>query len=93
MVIKFKDEADIVKQANDTIYDLASAVFSRNIKPALGNAHKVRAKTVWVNAVNMLYPNVPFGDFKHSGVGRQVGEYTLGLSEFPFPSLLRLRDL
>ena len=77
VVIKFKDEADIVKQANDTVYGLAAAVFSQNIQRALGTAHKIRAGTVWVNAANMLYPNVPFGGYKQSGIGRELGEYAL----------------
>ena len=77
VVIKFHDDADVIKQANDTVYGLAAAVFSQNISRALGTAHKIKAGTVWVNAANMLYPNVPFGGYKQSGIGRELGEYAL----------------
>ncbi|KAH9920551.1 aldehyde dehydrogenase [Epithele typhae] len=77
VVIKFKDDDDIVAQANDSIYGLAAAVFSQNITRALSTAHKLKAGTVWVNTYNMLYPNVPFGGYKQSGIGRELGEYAL----------------
>ena len=77
VLIKFKDEDDIVAQANDTIYGLAASVFSQNVTRALSTAHKLRAGTVWINTHNMLYPNVPFGGFKQSGIGRELGEYAL----------------
>ena len=77
VVIKFADEADIVRQANDTLYGLAASVFSTNINRALNTAHKINAGTVWVNCANTLYESVPFGGFKQSGVGREVGEYAL----------------
>ncbi|KAI1794460.1 aldehyde dehydrogenase [Ganoderma leucocontextum] len=77
VLIKFSDEVDIVRQANDTVYGLAAAVFSQNVARALGTAHKIKAGTVWVNAANVLYPNVPFGGYKQSGIGRELGEYAL----------------
>ena len=77
VVIKFHDDADVNKQANDTVYGLAAAVFSQNINRALTTAHKLHAGTVWVNVANMLYPNVPFGGYKQSGIGRELGEYAL----------------
>lgn len=77
VLIKFHDDADIIRQANDSVYGLAAAVFSQNITRALSTAHKLRAGTVWVNIYNMLYPNVPFGGYKQSGIGRELGEYAL----------------
>nr|AKS10559.1 aryl-aldehyde dehydrogenase [Trametes cinnabarina] len=77
VVIKFKDDDDIVAMANDTIYGLAASVFSQNVTRALSTAHKIRAGTVWVNTANMLYPQVPFGGYKQSGIGRELGEYAL----------------
>jgi len=77
VVIKFKDEDDIIKLANDTVYGLAAAVFSQNINRALSTAHKLKAGTAWVNCANVLNPNVPFGGFKQSGIGRELGEYAL----------------
>ncbi|KAG6900057.1 hypothetical protein C0993_003543 [Termitomyces sp. T159_Od127] len=77
VVIKFEDEEDVLKQANDTVYGLAAAVFSQNINRALETAHKLKAGTAWVNCVNQLHPNVPFGGYKQSGIGRELGEYAI----------------
>lgn len=76
-VVKFTDEADIVRQANDSVYGLAAAVFSRDISRALSVAHKLHAGTVWVNCYNKLNNQMPFGGFKQSGIGRELGEYAL----------------
>jgi len=67
----------VIKQANDTMYGLAAAVFSRDINRALETAHKLRAGTAWVNCVNHLHANVPFGGYKQSGIGRELGEDVL----------------
>ncbi|GAA5953093.1 hypothetical protein JCM21900_005065 [Sporobolomyces salmonicolor] len=77
VVCKFKDEDDVVAQANDTMYGLASAVFSQNTSRALRMASRIQAGTVWVNCYNQLHHNVPFGGFKQSGIGRELGEYAL----------------
>jgi len=77
VVIKFENEEDVIRQANDTVYGLAAAVFSQNINRALTTAHKLKAGTAWVNCVNQLHANVPFGGFKQSGIGRELGEYAL----------------
>lgn len=77
VVIKFEDVDDVIRQANDTMYGLAAAVFSQDINRALETAHKLKAGTTWVNCVNTLYPNVPFGGYKQSGIGRELGEYAL----------------
>lgn len=74
---KFEDEAELMKIANDSIYGLAAAVFSRDISKAITTAHALKAGTVWVNCYNQLHPNVPFGGYKASGIGRELGEYAL----------------
>ncbi|KAJ6480391.1 aldehyde dehydrogenase domain-containing protein [Mycena sanguinolenta] len=77
VVIRFKDEADVVRQANDTVYGLASAVFTQDINRAIETAHKLQAGTAWINCVNHLHANVPFGGYKQSGIGRELGEHAL----------------
>ncbi|KAF5309414.1 hypothetical protein D9619_012378 [Psilocybe cf. subviscida] len=77
VVIKFKDEADVIKQANDTVYGLAAAVFTQNLNRAIETAHKLQAGTAWVNCINHLHAQVPFGGYKQSGIGRELGEYAL----------------
>ena len=66
-VIKFEDEEDVVRQANDTLYGLAAAVFTQDINRALVTGNKLKAGTVWINCVNTLEANVPFGGCKQSG--------------------------
>ncbi|KAF8584887.1 aldehyde dehydrogenase [Ramaria rubella] len=77
VLVKFEDEDDIVRVANDTLYGLAAAVFSNNLSRALRTAHRLKAGTVWVNCVNKIHPQLPFGGFKQSGIGRELGEYAL----------------
>ena len=74
VVVKFTDEADVILQANDTCYGLAAAVFSQNINRAIETAHKLQAGTAWVNCVNQLHVQVPFGGYKQSGIGRELGD-------------------
>ncbi|GAA6015238.1 hypothetical protein JCM10207_003657 [Rhodosporidiobolus poonsookiae] len=77
VVQKFKDEDDVVLKGNDTMYGLAAAVFSQNISRALRTANRLHAGTVWVNCYNQLTTQVPFGGYKQSGIGRELGEYAL----------------
>ncbi|KAI6141255.1 aldehyde dehydrogenase [Pisolithus tinctorius] len=77
VVIKFEDEEDVVRQANDTVYGLAAAVFTKDVTRAITTAHKLKAGSLWVNCYSVSGPNVPFGGFKQSGIGREMGEYAL----------------
>ncbi|KAF8337176.1 aldehyde dehydrogenase [Amanita rubescens] len=77
VVIKFEDVDDVVRQANDTVYGLAAAVFSQNINRAIETAHRLNAGTMWVNCINTFNAGVPFGGYKQSGMGRELGEYAL----------------
>ncbi|KAF6752134.1 NAD-dependent aldehyde dehydrogenase [Ephemerocybe angulata] len=77
VVIRFEDEEDVIRQANDTMYGLAAAVFSKDINRAIETAHKLKTGTVWVNCYNNFHPGIPFGGFKQSGIGREMGEYAL----------------
>ncbi len=76
-IIPFKNLDEVVSRANRTDYGLAAAVWTRDISKAHAIANSVRAGTVWVNCYNVLDTRVPFGGFKQSGIGRELGEYGL----------------
>src|SRR5580658_3634460 len=76
-VIPFKTIDEVVTRANRTTYGLAAAVWTRDIKKAHAIANSVRAGTVWVNCYNVLDTRAPFGGFKQTGIGHELGEYGL----------------
>jgi aldehyde dehydrogenase (NAD+) len=76
-ILKFKDMDELVDRANRTMYGLAAAVWTRDIGKAHQIANSVRAGTVWVNCFDVFDAAAPFGGFKQSGVGRELGEYGL----------------
>jgi len=76
-IIPFKTVDEVVTRANRTEYGLAAAVWTRDIAKAHAIANSVRAGTVWVNCYNVLDTRAPFGGFKQSGIGRELGEYGL----------------
>ncbi len=76
-IIPFKSADEVVDRANNTTYGLAAAVWTRDISKAHSIANSVRAGTVWVNCYNVLDTRAPFGGFKQSGIGRELGEYGL----------------
>ena len=76
---KFKDVNEVIKRGNQTFYGLAAAVWTRDIKKAHQIANGLRAGTVWVNCYDVFDPAAPFGGFKMSGFGRELGEYALEL--------------
>jgi len=73
-VLKFKTFDEIVERANNTFYGLAAAVWTRDIGKAHRIANSVRAGTVWVNCYDVFDAAAPFGGFKMSGLGRELGE-------------------
>ena len=73
-VIKFKDIEEVIHRANTTDYGLAAAVWTRDIGKAHAIADRVRAGTVWVNCYDVFDAAAPFGGFKRSGFGRELGE-------------------
>lgn len=78
----FEDEddlSDIIRRANDTEYGLAAGVWTTDVRKAHRTAHKIEAGTVWVNEYNALDAAVPFGGYKQSGYGREMGAQALDL--------------
>ncbi|KAL4948524.1 aldehyde dehydrogenase domain-containing protein [Aspergillus filifer] len=76
-VQKVKDEAEAIRMANNTNYGLAAAVHTTNINTAIRVSNAIKAGTVWVNNYNTLHYQMPFGGFKESGLGRELGSYAL----------------
>ena len=72
-VIKFKDDDDAIRIANDSIYGLASAVWSEDYDRCLETAKQLRAGTVWINDHHLINCIAPFGGYKQSGIGRELG--------------------
>lgn len=76
-ILKFTSLNEVINRANNTDYGLAAAVFTKDIDKANYIVQGLRAGTVWVNTYNALAPQVPFGGFKMSGHGREMGSYGL----------------
>ncbi|MDQ0189591.1 aldehyde dehydrogenase family protein [Alicyclobacillus cycloheptanicus] len=77
VVIKYKDVAEAIRLANDTMYGLAAGVWTRNINEAYRIARELKAGTVWINDWHMLRSDAPFGGYKQSGFGRELGRHAL----------------
>ena len=77
--IAFTDENDAVLQGNHTDYGLSAAVWTRDISRAHKVARSLKAGTVWINCFNQLDPISPFGGYKQSGFGRELGKYAIDL--------------
>jgi aldehyde dehydrogenase (NAD+) len=73
-VLTFDDKEDMIRRANNTMFGLAAAVWTRDISTAHDYASRVRAGTVWVNCYDVFDAAAPFGGFKMSGHGRELGE-------------------
>ncbi|XP_046737988.1 aldehyde dehydrogenase 1A1-like isoform X1 [Diprion similis] len=73
-ILKFETFEEVVKRSNDTTYGLSAGVFTKNIETALEYAKAVEAGSVWVNQYNALCSQTPFGGFKQSGLGRELGK-------------------
>ncbi|XP_044215101.1 aldehyde dehydrogenase, mitochondrial-like isoform X2 [Thunnus albacares] len=76
-ILKFKTLEEVVERANDTKYGLAAAVFTKDIDKAHYVSNGLRAGTVWINCYDVFGAQAPFGGYKASGNGRELGEYGL----------------
>lgn len=76
-IAKFKDEEEVIQMGNDSNYGLAAAVHTRDLNTAIRVSNEIQAGTVWVNCYNMLHHQMPFGGYKESGIGRELGEAAL----------------
>ncbi len=75
VVQTFEDEADAIRLANDTVYGLAGAVFTQDIAKAHRVIRKLRAGITWINTYHPTYNEAPWGGYKQSGIGRELGTY------------------
>jgi betaine-aldehyde dehydrogenase len=80
VVLPFDDEADAIRVANDTVFGLAGAVFTSDVARAHRVIRKMRAGITWINAYHPTYNEAPWGGYKQSGIGRELGTY--GFDEY-----------
>ena len=73
-ILKFSNVEEVIKRANNTNFGLAAAVWTSDVKKAHRVSHALRAGTVWVNCYDVFDAAAPFGGFKQSGIGRELGE-------------------
>jgi phenylacetaldehyde dehydrogenase len=76
-VIPFTEEDDVIRQANDTTYGLGAAVWTQNVGRAHRVGHALQAGTVWVNTYGELDVTSPFGGYKQSGLGKELGAQSM----------------
>src|SRR3989475_7298158 len=78
-VITFDNDDDLIRQANETMYGLSAGIWTRDITRAHRFARAVKAGVVWINTYNMFNAASPFGGYKQSGYGREMGKHALEL--------------
>ena len=77
VAMPYENIDEMIKRANDSMYGLAAGLWTENLKNAHYVANKLKAGTVWVNCYNLTDPATPFGGYKQSGFGREMGSYAL----------------
>ncbi|XP_041644589.1 aldehyde dehydrogenase family 1 member A3 [Cheilinus undulatus] len=76
-IFSFQTQQEVIDRANSSRYGLVSAIFTTSMDRALGVSAALETGTVWINCYNALHAQAPFGGFKMSGNGRELGEYAL----------------
>ena len=76
-ILKFKSIDEVIQRANNSNYGLGAGVVTRSVDNAIKLSNGIRAGTVYVNCYDVFDANTPFGGFKDSGIGRELGEYGL----------------
>ena len=76
-ILTFEDEEDLIKQANEVVFGLSAGIWTKDITRAHRFAKAIKAGTVWINTFNMFNAASPFGGYKQSGYGREMGKYAL----------------
>jgi len=89
VLLTFKDEDEAVRMANDTVYGLAANIYTPDVEHGRALAARIQAGTVWINGGGQMRPDAPFGGFKRSGVGRELGEW--GIREYLEPQHIQWR--
>ncbi|GKH61033.1 aldehyde dehydrogenase family protein [Campylobacter ureolyticus] len=77
VVIKFKNEDELIKMVNDSEYGLGGGIFTNNITKALNTARAMETGRVWINCYNQIPAGAPFGGYKNSGIGRETHKMIL----------------
>ncbi|MER3479115.1 MAG: betaine-aldehyde dehydrogenase [Meiothermus sp.] len=75
--LPFEDLDDLVRRANDSSYGLVASIWTRDLKQAIRVAHALKAGTVWINGFGLVDAASPWGGFKTSSLGREMGSYAL----------------
>lgn len=88
-IMKFKTIDEVIERANHTNYGLAAAVFTKDLEKAMMIAQGVRAGSVWINCYNIFDAQAPFGGFKESGNGKELGEY--GLEQYSVVKVITIK--
>ena len=77
VIVKFKDEAEVIREANDSMYGLSSNIFTKDINRATRITNAIESGSVYVNMASIPDFRIPFGGFKQSGHGKEMGPEAL----------------